>query len=225
MVYDACIRYFGNTPDNTPGRIMGTQGIEPGHFRPSATLKIYRYLRNSTENEVINNEANLVSLYYANILDSMWLGRDDLTRAGSCFTEALPNLKDSLKAKSCDFLAQLNFEQKRLSAARWHTLKSLSINPGNGKCYMMIGNIYAASASGCGTGETGTHAAYWTAVDMFTNARNVDPSITEHAYKSITLYSSFFPSQEQLTLNEVKEGSIYKVGGWIGETTTVRASQ
>ena len=56
-------------------------------------------------------------------------------------------------------------------------------------------------------------------------ARNVDPSIADEANKAIATYSSYFPTLERLFFNEIKEGSSYNVGCWIGETTIVRASR
>jgi len=85
--------------------------------------------------------------------------------------------------------------------------------------------MYAASAASCGgSDEIASRAGYWAAVDKFIKARNVDPSVTDDANKGIATYSSYFPTRERLFFNDIKEGSSYNVGCWIGETTTVRAS-
>jgi hypothetical protein len=85
--------------------------------------------------------------------------------------------------------------------------------------------MYAASAALCGNDEIGTRAGYWAAVDKFIKAKNVDPTVADEANTSISLYSAYFPTRERLFFNDVKEGSSYTVGCWIGETTTVRASR
>jgi len=161
----------------------------------------------------------------AYLMGKLSLVKGDLPKAESYFIEAIPNLDDVLKAKTCFYLAKINYDQNRYAEARSYALKSLAINPNDGKCYILIGNMYAASASSCGSDEIGTRAAYWAAVDKFIKARNVDPTVSDEANKSIALYSSYFPTRERLFFNDVKEGSSYTIGCWIGESTTVRASK
>ena len=160
----------------------------------------------------------------AYLMGKLYLIKGDITKAESYLTEAIPNLDDPLKAKSCYYLAKISYDQKRYSEARSYALKSLAINPNDGKCYILIGNMYASSAAACGSDEIGERAGYWAAVDKFIKARNVDPSVADEANKSIATYSGYFPTRERLFFNDVKEGSSYNVGCWISETTTVRAS-
>jgi len=161
----------------------------------------------------------------AYLMGKLSMIKGDIGKAESYFIEAVPNLDDVLKAKTCYYLAKINYDQKRYSEARSYALKSLAINPNDGKCYLLIGYMYAASAASCGgVDEIASHAGYWVAVDKFIKARNVDPSVTNDANKGIATYSSYFPARERLSFNNLKEGSSYNVGCWIGETTTVRAS-
>lgn len=162
----------------------------------------------------------------AYLMGKLSMVKGDTDKAESYFIEAVPNLDDVLKAKTCYYLASINYEQKRYSEARSYALKSLAINPNDGKCYMLIGNMYAASAASCGgSDEIASRAGYWAAVDKFIKARNVDPSVADDANKVIATYSSYFPTRERLFFNDIKEGSSYSVGCWIGESTTVRASR
>lgn len=162
----------------------------------------------------------------AYLMGKLSMVKGDTDKAESYFIEAVPNLDDVLKAKTCYYLASINYEQKRYSEARSYALKSLAINPNDGKCYMLIGNMYAASAASCGgSDEIASRAGYWAAVDKFIKARNVDPSVADDANKVIATYSSYFPTRERLFFNDIKEGSSYNVGCWIGESTTVRASR
>jgi tetratricopeptide (TPR) repeat protein len=161
----------------------------------------------------------------AYLMGKLSMIKGDARKAESYFVEAIPSLDDVLKAKTCYYLAKINYDQKSFNEARSYALKSLAINPADGKCYILIGNLYAASASSCGgSDEIASRAAYWAAVDKFIKARNVDPSIADEANKAIATYSSYFPTRERLFFNEIKEGSGYIVGCWIGETTIVRAS-
>jgi len=162
----------------------------------------------------------------AYLIGKLSLIKGDDNKAESYFTEAIPYLDDVLKAKACYYLAKIYYDQKQYSEARSYALKSLAINPADGNCYLLIGNMYAASAASCGVGdEIASRSAYWAAVDKFIKARNIDPSVADEANKSIGIYSSYFPTRERLFFNDLKEGSSYNVGCWISETTTVRASQ
>ncbi len=161
----------------------------------------------------------------AYLMGKMYWRKGDMAKAESYMVEAVPNLDDVLKAKTFYYLGLIKYDQKSYSAARSYLLKSLAINPNDGKCYILIGDMYAASASSCGGDEISSRAAYWVAVDKYIKARNVDPTVADDANKKIATYSSYFPKVERLFFNEVKEGSSYTVGCWIGESTTVRASR
>lgn len=233
----------------------GTKGLMENLFEPFATCdeidRIYNRKFNKTPNDTLllkkitrlldRKDCTDRDLFFkatenlhkakptgqsAYLMGKLYLIKGDTPKAESYFIEAIPNLDDPLKAKTCFYLASINYEQKRYSEARSYALKSLAINPNDGKCYMLIGNMYAASAASCGgSDEIASRAGYWAAVDKFIKARNVDPSVTEEANKVIATYSSYFPTRERLFFNDVKEGSSYTVGCWIGETTTVRASR
>ena len=162
----------------------------------------------------------------AYLMGKLSMIKGDIGKAESYFIEAIPSLDDAIKAKTCYYLATINYDQKSFSEARSYALKSLTINPNDGKCYLLIGNMYAATAASCGgSDEIASRAGYWAAVDKFIKARNVDPSVADDANKGIETFSSYFPTRERLFFNDVKEGSSYNVGCWIGETTTVRATR
>jgi len=161
----------------------------------------------------------------AYLMGRLYFIKGDMPKSESYFIESVPNLENDLKAKAYYYLASINYNQKHYSEARSYALKSMVINPNDGKCYILIGNMYASSAESCGgSDEIASRAGYWAAVDKFITARNVDPSVADEANKVIATYSSYFPTRERLFLYDLKEGSSYTVGCWIGETTIVRAT-
>lgn len=108
--------------------------------------------------------------------------------------------------------------------ARDYALEASSLNPEDGRPYILIGEMYASTATSCGDNELTKTVAYWAAVDKFVQARNVDsdPEIQERATELINTYSQYFPNQETAFFYGLTEGDSYRVGCWINETTRVR---
>jgi len=129
------------------------------------------------------------------------------------------NFHTKLFLRVCDLL---NYQDAK---ALSYALKALSIKPDDGKSYMLIGNMYAECAESCGgSDEIAVIATYWAAVDKFERAVIVEPKVADEAKKKIEVYTSKFPSREKLLLADMKEGKTYTISCWIGETTSVRAS-
>jgi tetratricopeptide (TPR) repeat protein len=160
----------------------------------------------------------------AYLMGMMYWKKEDNTKAESYFLEAIPLIEDTQKAKVYYYLSILNFDRKSFSAARSYALKTLAINPNDGKSYLLIGDMYASSAASCGSDEISERAAYWAAVDKYNRAKQVDPTVADDANSKIATYSRHFPSQERLFFHDIKLGESYTVGCWINEVTTVRAA-
>lgn len=114
------------------------------------------------------------------------------------------------------------------SQARQYLRRSLEFNPNQGRCYILIGIMYANSQP-YSKDEYGAKASilnktvYWVAVDKFQKAKQVDESSAAEANKMIQTYSKYFPTKEErFDLPNEFSGSTFTVGGWIGESTTIR---
>ena len=111
------------------------------------------------------------------------------------------------------------------SASRSAAYKAANLDPSSGEPYLIIAGLYAQSAGSC-CGDTPVlkRVAYWAAVDKAVKARSIDnsPEIQERANKFIGTYSSHFPKKADAFMENIIDGQSYYVGGWIGETTTVR---
>lgn len=121
----------------------------------------------------------------------------------------------------------------RYADARTFANLSMNSNPSQkGRCYIIIGMCYAAAQPYQTPDYPAAKAAilnktvFWAAVDKFMKAKQVDPSIADDANKLIATYSKYFPSKEELfdLPGEFGSGS-FIVGGWINETTSVRAKK
>lgn len=133
---------------------------------------------------------------------------------------------DEDKQRTFILMADISFRNlKKYSQAREFALDASSLDPEDGRPYILIGEMYAATASSCGDNELTKAVGYWAAVDKFIQARNVDndPLIQERANQLISTYSKYFPNKEAAFFYGLTEGDTYRIEGcWINETTRVR---
>ena len=103
--------------------------------------------------------------------------------------------------------------------------QALEISPEDGRCYLLIGLCYA-SAKNIYDDPILARSVFWVACDMFNKAKAVDSSCATDANKLIATYAQYFPSKEDVFFHrDLTEGSPFRVGGWIGKTTTCRAKK
>jgi tetratricopeptide (TPR) repeat protein len=148
------------------------------------------------------------------------------------FNKAIPFLQDAVnglqdndaKADAYYLLADVYRNLKNYTASRANALKTTELRPGDGKPWILIGDLYAISASTCGDNEVTSKAAYWAAVDKYQRARSVDESVASLANSRIATYSAAFPKGEQLFFRGYNKGDSFRVECWINETTTIRSS-
>ncbi len=116
------------------------------------------------------------------------------------------------------------YKLKSYSNARKYAREAAKHMPGSGKPYMLIGNIYAAGASSCGskTDDWGSRLAYLAAIDKWNYAKSVDSSLAGEVSEKVAKYASYKPTKEQAFLRGLKDGQSANTGCWIGESVTVR---
>jgi hypothetical protein len=116
-------------------------------------------------------------------------------------------------------------EVKSYSKARSYCQQALQYKKW-GDPYILIGDMYAASASSCGEGDPMMgRMAISAAIDKWIQAKSVDPGVAEKASSRIGRYTASLPNNEAIFLDpSLKLGASYRVGCWIQETTTVRSS-
>jgi tetratricopeptide (TPR) repeat protein len=130
---------------------------------------------------------------------------------------------DIEKAKYYYELGLITYSQLgEYSKARQYAYKALELDKTSGKPYILIGNIYAAAAKGCGENAFEVSAVYWAAVDKFKKAKAVDETLVEDANKLISTWSQYFPNTEDAFMYGYTEGMDYTVECWINEKTKVR---
>ena len=116
-------------------------------------------------------------------------------------------------------------EARKYAQASIATLSGLGISKGQGRCYIIIGMCYASTQlyPNDAKGRILNKTVYWAAVDKFVKAKQVDSSVEAQASEFISTYSRYYPTKEErFDLPGEFSGSTYYVGGWIGESTSIR---
>ena len=204
--------------------------LEIGTDNISLLKKITSLLdkKDCTENEVFYTAA--IQLHEldptaksAYDMGNMSIAKKNYSDAVSYYNQAI-QLQEDVDYKASYYLKLAYTYQMRgsYSDARSAANSAASLKPEWGEPYLILGDIYVASASSCGSSNLERGSVYWVAVDMFSKAKSIDNVLTNKANKRISTYSKYFPSKEDCFFNDIEAGSSYKVGCWIGRSTRVR---
>lgn len=117
--------------------------------------------------------------------------------------------------------AVILFSMKQLSKAKGYAKKAIELNGEYGAPYVLIAQMYASSPRWSDEAAM-NKCTYFAAIDKLQRAKAVDPSVAEEANKLIASYSAYTPKAEDLFFIGLKTGDNVTIGGWIGETTTIR---
>jgi tetratricopeptide (TPR) repeat protein len=162
----------------------------------------------------------------AMLMGKMLIEEQDFSSAAKYMEEAAEMIEDDKeKADILADLATIYYKLNQYVRSRSYAREAIKLNASDGMSYILIGDMYAASASDCGNNELTSKVAYWAAVDKYYQAKRADPELTELASKRVATYQKYFPLMETIFFHDLKEGDSYKVECWINETTTVRAAK
>ena len=152
----------------------------------------------------------------------MYYKKGDFTKCISYFDQAIELEQDPIKkADYCYSAAAVLFSQKQLSKAKQYARKSIELNGENGKPYILIAQMYATSPKWSDEPAL-NKCTFFAVIDKLQKAKSVDPSCAEEANKLISTYAGYTPKDEDLFFIGLKKGNAVTIGGWIGETTTIR---
>ncbi len=156
-------------------------------------------------------------------IGKMYYKRENYGKSAQYLVQAEGMSNQNTVADAMLLLANAYFNMKQYQNARSAAQKALKAKPEDGRPYMLIGDLYAASASECGDNKLTVRVAFWAAVDKYYQAKSTDPSLEAEANAKINTYSAYFPPAADIFFYELTEGQSYTVGCWINETTRVRA--
>ncbi len=148
--------------------------------------------------------------------------KGDIDGAVKFFDEAVNLETDNVKkAEKAYAAAAVLASAKKLSQARSYCQKAISFNENYGAPYILIANLYAMSPNWSDESAL-NKCTYFAVIDKLQRAKAVDPSVAEEANKLIGTYSGHTPQAKDLFMLGYKQGDRITIGGWIGETTTIR---
>ena len=138
------------------------------------------------------------------------------------YREAIDQETDDTKKGEYWFaIASIQFRKMdQLSTARESAYKAARLKENWGRPYMLIGEMYAQSSRNCGDDAFERGLAVIAAINKWSQARSVDPDVSDEASDLISRYSKYKPPKEDI-FQRGADGKSYKVGCWIGETVTV----
>ncbi len=158
----------------------------------------------------------------AKSLGYAYYSRNNLSKAIDFYKKAI-ELEENTSEKFTYYMALADAYRKsgNYPAARAAANSAMNINPNDGTTYLFIGDLYASSATKCGSSDFDHKAVYWIAVDMYQIALSKGES---KASDRIAKYSQYFPTKEEAFYQDppVKEGDTYQIGCWINASTVAR---
>ena len=148
--------------------------------------------------------------------------KGDYDAAVNYFNEALELETENSKKAEIAYVAAASLVQvKKYSQARSYCQKAVSFRDDYGAPLILMAQCYAASPNWSDEAAL-NRCTYFLAIDKLQRARSVDPSCADEANKLISSYSAYTPKAEDLFMLGINKGDQVKIGGWIGESTTVR---
>ena len=153
---------------------------------------------------------------------AMYNKKGDIDKSMQYFDIAIELEQDPIKkADYCYTAAQILFGNKQLSNAKQYARKAIEANGAFGKPYILIAQMYASSPNWSDESAL-NKCTFFAAIDKLQKAKSGDPSCAEEADKLIRSYAAYTPKDEDLFFIGLKKGNAVTIGGWIGETTTIR---
>ncbi|WP_339895944.1 hypothetical protein [uncultured Algibacter sp.] len=158
------------------------------------------------------------SAYYLGILKDK---EGKSSEAISFYKQAISLETDNFKKSKLNNRIGLKLKARgSYGQARGFFREALKLNPSNGRPYLSIAGMYAASANNCGESNFDKRAVYWLAAAEARKAARVDPTQKKNAAKSVANYNAKAPQKSEI-FSSGRAGQTIKISCWIGASVTV----
>ncbi len=153
---------------------------------------------------------------------AMYYKKGDFENAVKFFDESLAKETDNAKKAEIAYAAAAALMQaKKLSQARSYCQKAISFNENYGDPYILLAQMYGSNPNWSDEPAL-NKCTYFVVIDKLQRAKSVDPSVTDRANELISTYARHTPQAKDLFMLGYKAGDRITIGGWIGESTTIR---
>ncbi|HKK81523.1 MAG TPA: tetratricopeptide repeat protein [Prolixibacteraceae bacterium] len=155
----------------------------------------------------------------------MFLKKEKYPKAFNYYEKAY-NLATNNEDKALYYYeaAGLALQQGDLEKSRDLAKKAVGSKSDYCEAYMLLGEVYAQASKGYSDSDFERSTVFWLATDYFKKAAQY-PNCKSDAQSKIKFYQNYFPNKEDVFFNSLEIGKNYYIGGWINETTTVRAKE
>ena len=124
------------------------------------------------------------------------------------------------KGKLAERIASSLKSKGQYGQARGYYRESLKLNPSNGRPYLAIAAMYAASANSCGDDAFNKRAVFWLAAEEARKAARVDGNLKTASAQSVANYEAKAPTRAEI-FTKGNQGQTINIGCWIGASVTV----
>ncbi len=163
-------------------------------------------------------EPSADSAYYLGILNDK---QGNSTDALKYYQESVSLQTDNYKKANILYKIAVKFKNAgRRSSARDYAEQALSFQPSLGRAYLLIANMYADSANGCGDTQFNKRAVFWLAAQTARKAGRVDASLKKLTATTVAAYNGRAPSKTDI-FTEGNQGATVSFSCWIRRSVKV----
>ena len=163
-------------------------------------------------------EPSADSAYYLGILNDK---QGNSEEALKYYQESVSLQTDNYKKANILYKIAVKFKNAgRRVSARNYAEQALSYQPSLGRAYLLIANMYADSANGCGDTQFNKRAVFWLAAQTAVKAGRVDASLKKLSDRTAAAFNGRAPSKTDI-FTEGNQGTSITFSCWIGRSIKV----
>ena len=163
-------------------------------------------------------EPSADSAYYLGILNDK---QGNSEGALKYYQESVSLQTDNYKKANILYKIAVKFKNAgRRVSARNYAEQALSFQPSLGRAYLLIANMYADSANGCGDTQFNKRAVFWLAAQTAVKAGRVDASLKKISDRTAAAFNGWAPSKTDI-FTEGNQGTNITFSCWIKRSVKV----
>ena len=163
-------------------------------------------------------EPSADSAYYLGILNDK---QGNSEEALKYYQESVSLQTDNYKKANILYKIAVKFKNAgRRVSARNYAEQALSYQPSLGRAYLLIANMYADSANGCGDTQFNKRAVFWLAAQTAVKAGRVDASLKKISDRTAAAFNGRAPTKTDI-FTEGNQGTNITFSCWIRRSVKV----